>query len=115
MKKILIFGCSFTLGSYTIASKEFIPRENWIAPDKLIRDSYGWWYFVDYFKNKNITIIGFSGQGYWAYYQILLYLEEQNKLEYETAASLISTDLKRLLRREAEDLNFIQTTSKLPI
>ena len=40
---------------------------------------------------------------------------EQNKLEYETAASLISTDLKRVLRKEAEDLNFIQTTSKLPI
>jgi hypothetical protein len=36
-------------------------------------------------------------------------------LEYETAASLISTDLKRVLRKEAEDLNFIQTTSKLPI
>ncbi len=45
----------------------------------------------------------------------ILHYCEQNKLEYETAASLISTDLKRLLRREAEDLNFIQTTSKLPI
>ena len=45
----------------------------------------------------------------------ILHYCEQNKLEYETAASLISTDLKRVLRKEAEDLNFIQTTSKLPI
>ena len=45
----------------------------------------------------------------------ILHYYEQNKLEYETAASLISTDLKRVLRKEAEDLNFIQTTSKLPI
>ncbi len=45
----------------------------------------------------------------------ILYYCESNKLEYETAASLISTDLKRILRKEAEDLNFIPTTSKLPI
>ena len=45
----------------------------------------------------------------------ILHYCEKNKLEYETAASLISTDLKRVLRKEAEDLNFIQTTSKLPI
>ena len=89
MKKILIFGCSFTQGSYTIASKEFIPRENWIASDKIIRGSYGWWYFVDYFKDKDVTIITCPSQGYWAYYQILLYLsgatigEEQDKLEYD--------------------------------
>jgi len=47
--------------------------------------------------------------------EAILYYCEQHKLEYETAASLISTDLKRMLRKEAEDLNFIQTTSKLPI
>lgn len=45
----------------------------------------------------------------------ILHYCEQNKLEYETAASLISTDLKRLLRKEAEELNFIPTTSKLPL
>ena len=32
----------------------------------------------------------------------ILFYCEQNKLEYETVASLISTDLKRLLRKEAE-------------
>ena len=45
----------------------------------------------------------------------ILHYCELHMLEYETAASLISTDLKRVLRKEAEDLNFIQTTSKLPI
>ena len=40
----------------------------------------------------------------------ILYYCEKHTLEYETAASLISTDLKRLLRKEAEDLNFIQAT-----
>ena len=45
----------------------------------------------------------------------ILHYCEMNKLEYETAASLISTDLKRVLRAEAEELNFIPTTSKLPI
>ena len=45
----------------------------------------------------------------------MLHDSEMNKLEYETAASLISTDLKRVLRAEAEELNFIPTTSKLPI
>ena len=45
----------------------------------------------------------------------ILFYCEQKKLEYETVASLISTDLKRLLRKEAEELNFIPTTSKLPI
>jgi len=86
MKKILILGCSFTLGSYTIASKEvaaFHERKNRKAPDEYIEGSYGWWYFVDYFKNNDVTVIAFPAQGYWAYYQILLYLEEQNKLEYD--------------------------------
>ena len=45
----------------------------------------------------------------------ILHYCELHKLEYETAASLISTDLKRVLRKEAEELNFIQTTSKLPL
>ena len=45
---------------------------------------------------------------------ILHYCEKYN-LEYETAASLISTDLKRSLRGEAEELNFIPKSSRLPI
>jgi hypothetical protein len=40
---------------------------------------------------------------------------DREQLEYETVKSLISVDLKRKLRKEAEDLNFIPTTSKLPL
>ena len=84
MKKILIFGCSFTLGSYKPISKELVySNEDWIAPDELIRGSYGWWYFVNYFKNKEVTIIALSERGYWAFYQILLYLEENKELNYD--------------------------------
>ena len=43
----------------------------------------------------------------------ILHYCEQNKLEYETAASLISTDLKRVLRKEAEDLKRQQMFEKL--
>jgi hypothetical protein len=45
---------------------------------------------------------------------ILAYCEA-HELEYETVKKLIGTDLKRLLRKEAEDLNFIPKTSRLPI
>jgi len=75
IKKILIFGCSFTQGSYTINNDNVIP-------DK-IKNYHGWWYFVDYFKDKDVTVIACPGQGYWAYYQILSYLNEENKLNYD--------------------------------
>lgn len=45
---------------------------------------------------------------------ILAYCEK-HELEAETVKKLIGTDLKRLLRKEAEDLNFIPKTSRLPI
>jgi len=45
---------------------------------------------------------------------ILAYCEKHD-LEYETVKQLISTDLKRALRKEAEHLNFIPKSSRLPI
>ena len=45
---------------------------------------------------------------------ILAYCEN-NELEYETVKQLISTDLRRMLRKEAESLNFIPKSSRLPI
>jgi len=79
MKKILILGCSYTLGSYGLSQYS---NEHRKGLDALI-NNIGWWYFVDYFKNNNVTVIAFPAQGYWAYYQILLYLKEQNVLEYD--------------------------------
>lgn len=45
---------------------------------------------------------------------ILAYCEV-NELEYETVKLLLGADLKRMLRKEAEDLNFIPKSSRLPI
>lgn len=45
---------------------------------------------------------------------ILAYCEKHN-LEFHTVKQLISTDLKRLLRKEAEDLHFIPKSTRLPI
>ena len=45
---------------------------------------------------------------------ILAYCENNN-LEVETVKQLIGTDVKRILRQEAEDLHFIPKSSRLPI
>jgi hypothetical protein len=45
---------------------------------------------------------------------ILAYCEKHG-LEYATIKTLLGADLKRSLRQEAEDLNFMKKTSRLPI
>jgi|TARA_B100001964_G_scaffold146830_1_gene161697 hypothetical protein len=84
MKKILILGCSFTEGSYELCdlTKEKKGRKPWEAPDKYINHK-GWWYFVDYFKDKDVTVVACSSLGYWAYYQLILFLNENKKLDYD--------------------------------
>ena len=39
----------------------------------------------------------------------------ENNLEYETVASLIGSELKQILRVQAEDLHFISRSAKLPV
>tara|TARA_Y100000034_G_scaffold89105_1_gene107076 strand:+ start:335 stop:1165 length:831 start_codon:yes stop_codon:yes gene_type:complete len=89
MKKILIFGCSYSAGSWEpYASKEEREREKFTATgksniDKLIENSKGWYHYVDYFKDKDVTVIAISGDGYFAWYQLLLMLDGANKLNYD--------------------------------
>ena len=89
MKKILIFGCSYSAGSWEpYASKEEREREKFTATgksdiDKLIENSKGWYHYVDYFKDKDVTVISISGDGYFAWYQLLLMLDDANKLNYD--------------------------------
>ena len=45
---------------------------------------------------------------------ILAYCEKNN-LEFDTVKQLIGSDLKRILRKEAEDLHFIPKSARLPI
>ncbi len=83
MKKILILGCSFTRGSYELCDlTRKLDRKQWEAPDNHINYK-GWWYFVDYFKDKDVTVIACPSLGYWAYYQLILYLNENKKLDYD--------------------------------
>ncbi len=72
MVKVLILGCSFSAGSYKFGDPE-------IYSDK----SKGWYHFVDYFNDKDVTVIACGGQGYWSWYQLLLMMDATNRLNYD--------------------------------
>ena len=50
-----------------------------------------------------------------SYLDAMLYHADENGLESETVAGLVNVKTKTKLREEAEILNFIQKTAKLPI
>ena len=50
-----------------------------------------------------------------SYLDAMLYHADENGLEEETCAGLINVKTKTKLREEAEILNFMPKTSKLPI
>ena len=50
-----------------------------------------------------------------SYLDAMLYHADENGLESETVAGLINIKTKNKLREEAEKLNFMPKTSKLPI
>ena len=50
-----------------------------------------------------------------SYLDAMLYHADENGLESETVAGLINVKTKNKLREEAEALNFMPKTSKLPI
>tara|TARA_B100000424_G_scaffold199592_1_gene156711 strand:- start:407 stop:553 length:147 start_codon:yes stop_codon:yes gene_type:complete len=45
----------------------------------------------------------------------VLHYCDQNNMEPETAAQLVNTKLKAQIREEAEVLNFLPKTAKLPL
>ena len=49
------------------------------------------------------------------YIDAVMYYCEENKLEPETAGQMVGGKLKQHIQEEAEGLNLIQKTSKLPI
>jgi len=49
------------------------------------------------------------------YIDAVLYYCEENKLEPETAGQMVGGKLKQYIQEEAENLNLVQKTSKLPI
>ena len=50
-----------------------------------------------------------------SYIDAVMYYCEENKLEPETAGKMIGGKLKQNIQEEAEDINLIQRTSKLPL
>ena len=50
-----------------------------------------------------------------SYMDAVLYYFESNNMEPETAGSLINGKLKQRIREEAEKLNFLPKTARLPI
>ena len=50
-----------------------------------------------------------------SYIDAIMYYCEENKLEPETAGHMIGGKLKQKVQEEAEELNLIPKTSKLPI
>ena len=80
MKKVYIFGCSFSSGSYDPLP---LSSDPWVAPDCLIPQSKGWYHFVDYLKDKDVTVISCPGQGYWSWYQLLLKMDAENQLNFD--------------------------------
>ena len=49
------------------------------------------------------------------YIDAILYYCEENKLAPETAGQMVGGKLKQHIQEEAENLNLVQKTSKLPI
>ncbi len=83
MKKILIFGCSFSAGSYELLSSDNELYVKNRKTDIIIKDSKGWYHFVDYFNDKDVTVIVCPGQGYWSWYQLLLMMDATNQLNFD--------------------------------
>ena len=50
-----------------------------------------------------------------SYMDAVLHYCDQNGMEPETAAQLVNSKLKAQIREEAEELNFLPKTAKLPL
>ena len=66
-------------------------------------------------EQYNIEIEELVEKTSMSYLDAMLYHAEENGLESETVAGLINVKTKTKLREEAEKLNLIPKTSKLPI
>ena len=66
-------------------------------------------------EQYNSEIEEIVGRTKMSYLDAMLYHADENGLESETVAGLINVKTKNKLREEAEILNFMPKTSKLPI
>ena len=66
-------------------------------------------------KNFSLQIEELVKTKNMSYMDALLFYGDENKLESETIASMVSSKVKAKLRVEAEELHFFPKTAKLPI
>jgi len=66
-------------------------------------------------EKYNIEIEEIVERTSMSYLDAMLYHADENGLEAETCAGLVNVKTKNKLREEAEILNFMPKTSKLPI
>ena len=66
-------------------------------------------------EQYNIDIEEIVERTSMSYLDAMLYHADENGLEAETCAGLVNVKTKNKLREEAEKLNFMPKTSKLPI
>ncbi len=66
-------------------------------------------------EQYNIEIEDIVERTSMSYLDAMLYHADENGLESETVAGIINVKTKTKLREEAEKLNFMPKTSKLPI
>ena len=94
-EKCLILGCSFSLGTYIYnddweGKKNKLERngakgtrEGDVGDGEEKHDFYekGWYHYVDWLKDYDVTIITTPGQGYATWYQILYFMDEHKSLK----------------------------------
>ena len=66
-------------------------------------------------KEFHVKIEGIVKDTSMSYMDAVLYYCESNKMEPETAGGLINGKLKQKIREEAEELNFLPKTARLPL
>jgi len=67
VSRVLIFGCSFSAGSY-----EYVPNAKSVSQSEVVLpESPGWYNYVDHLGDKELTVIATHGEGYWFWYQYI--------------------------------------------
>ena len=79
MKKVLMFGCSYSAGSYVYDKNDSELKMG----EHLIPYSPGWFSFVDHFNDCKVTVISTWGEGYWFWYQYINIIMNEDLSEYD--------------------------------
>lgn len=74
MMKILIFGCSFTAGSWK-------PHFDSTSDDDIHESRIGWYHFITQFNNHHIQTYAAGGSGYTEWAQVINLLQKNYELE----------------------------------